>query len=287
LKLIDLHTHTDESDGTYTPAELVDAAVSAGIGTLAITDHDTFAGYEAARPVARERGLELIRGVEIGTKYGAGYVHLLAYFIDDEPRREFLDWMEGMAASRRDRNRRLAARLRELGYDIQLEEVERAGKALTGRPHFAQILVAKGYAKNRGEAFRTILGETGIAHVEREAPTTSEAVQRVLRAGGIPSLAHPIRDARPGSSEEARLLTELKEAGLPAIEAYHSDHTARETRHYVAIAKDYGFAVTGGSDFHGAAKPGVMLARGVNGSLSIPASVLPDLRALSQSLHRT
>ena len=287
MKLIDLHTHTDESDGTYTPAELVDAALLAGIGALAITDHDTFAGYEAARPLARERGLELIRGLEIGTKHDGAYIHLLAYFIDVEPLPEFLNWIDQMAASRRDRNRKLADRLNELGYDIQLEEVERSGKALAGRPHFAQILVAKGYAKNRGEAFRTILGETGIAHIEREAPTTSDAIQRVLRAGGVPSLAHPIRDARPGSADETRLMTDLKNAGLPAIEAYHSDHTARETRHYVTLAKDYGFAVTGGSDFHGAAKPGVMLARGVNGSLSIPASVLPDLRALSQSLHHT
>lgn len=287
MTLIDLHAHTNESDGMYTPAQLVEAALSAGLAALAVTDHDTFAGYEAALPFARERGLDLIRGVEISTRYGPANVHLLAYFLDGDPGPEFRGWLRGLVESRRERNRKLVAKLRELGVDIQLDEVERLGKTLTGRPHFARVLIAKGYAEDRRDAFRKYLGETAAAHVEREAPPTSEAIQRVLDAGGVPSLAHPIRNARPGSHEEAHLFSELKSAGLPAIEAYHSDHSPADTHHYVAEAKHYGFGVTGGSDFHGEAKPGVMLGRGLNGNLSVPPSVLEDLRALSRSLHRS
>jgi predicted metal-dependent phosphoesterase TrpH len=287
LTLIDLHAHTNESDGTYTPAELVEAALAAGLGALAITDHDTFAGYEAALPVARERGLDLIRGVEISARRGPASLHLLAYFLDGDPGLEFHNWLRGLVESRRERNRKLVARLRELGVDIHLHEVERLGKTLTGRPHFARVLIAKGYAEDRRDAFRKYLGETAAAHVEREAPPVSEAILRVLEAGGVPSLAHPIRNAQPGSHEEMRLFAELKSAGLPAIEAYHSDHGPGDTRHYLAEANHYGFGVTGGSDFHGDAKPGVMLGRGLNGNLSVPISVLEDLRALSRSLHHS
>ena len=150
--MIDLHTHTDESDGTYTPAELVAAAVSQKLEALGITDHDTLAGYDAAEPLAREAGLDLVCGIELSTKLRGRSVHLLGYFLDAPPKQAFRDWLHEMQMSRRDRNIRLAAKLRSMGFDISLEEVEARGKSLAGRPHFAQVMVEKGYVENTRQA---------------------------------------------------------------------------------------------------------------------------------------
>ena len=143
--MIDLHSHTNESDGTCTPGELIEEALRVGLEALGITDHDTFAGYDKAAPLAREAGLELICGIELSTKLHGRSVHLLGYFLGDEgPAPEFREWILDMQAARRDRNCRLIARLRDLGIDITLEEVQARSGGLTARPHFAQVMLEKG-----------------------------------------------------------------------------------------------------------------------------------------------
>lgn len=276
--MIDLHSHTNESDGSCSPAELVEEAAAAGLTVLGITDHDTFAGFDQAVPVARRRGLELVCGIELSTKLHGHSVHLLGYFLKNEGLADgladFRHWVLDLQAARRERNVRLAARLRELGFDITMEEVEARGRGMTGRPHFAQIMLEKGYVSDIRQAFDDYLDESAIAYVYRREPKFAEGVEHIRNAGGIASLAHPIRVR----GDVARLMPELTESGMNAIEAYHSDHTPADTEGYLSLAKQYGLLVTGGSDFHGVVKPGVKLGTGCNGNLSVPDDLLEALR---------
>jgi len=283
--LIDLHSHTTESDGTFSPAELVELAAQTRLEALGITDHDTLAGYDAAVPEAARLGVDLVCGIELSTKLvienrpKARSVHLLGYFPTNAPAPEFRAWLLEMQESRRDRNTRLAARLRELGLDIQLDEVKALGKSMTGRPHFARVLLAKGYVQTLQEAFDRYLDEAAPGYVERMEPGFDEAVQRIRQAGGISSLAHPIRLADRDYALEARLMRQLAAMGLQGVETFHSDHAPEDTARYQGYASEYGLLVTGGSDFHGDAKPGARLGTGRAGNLSIPKSVLDALRA--------
>jgi 3',5'-nucleoside bisphosphate phosphatase len=273
--LIDLHSHTNESDGTCSPAELIGEAVRAGVRVLGITDHDTFRGFDCALPAGREAGIELVCGIELSTKLHGQSVHLLGYFLADNGLSEFRTWILELQESRRDRNIRLVARLRELGFDITLEEAEARGRGMTGRPHFAQLLVEKGYVSNIREAFDDYLDESAKGYVYRREPQFAEGVARIRKAGGIASLAHPVRVR----GDIPALLPELCDAGMNAIEAYHSDHTSLDTERYLALARRYGLMVTGGSDFHGSVKPGVRLGTGCGNNLKIPADLLDQLRA--------
>ncbi|MGE5570526.1 MAG: PHP domain-containing protein [Rhodospirillales bacterium] len=288
--MIDLHTHTHESDGTSSPEELIQAAVDLKLEALGIADHDTFAGYDEAVPLAQAVGLDLVCGIELSTKLRSRQgtrgksVHILGYFLDAPPAPAFRNWLATLQRSRRDRNARLAERLRSLGIEVTLEEVEQLGRSLAGRPHFAQIMVRKGYVKSIHEAFEVYLGESARAYVEREEPSVAEGIQRILEGGGLPSLAHPVRLSRDGATVE-KMIAEMRDAGLRAIEVYHSDHGPREVQQYLAIARRYDLAITGGTDFHGDNKPGISLGTGINGNVSVPRSVLDDLRAGRPQRH--
>lgn len=282
--MIDLHSHTNESDGTFTPLELVDLATERGLEALAISDHDTFAGFDQALPVAQSRGLDLVCGIELSTRVPGSKVrtvHLLGYFLHQPPTADFREWLDELIAGRRDRNQRLIASLRGQGIDIDLGEVERLGRTLTGRPHFARLLIQKGYVKNFDEAFRRYLGELAPSYVERYAPYVAVAIQRVIAAGGLPVLAHPVRLGFRDLEAEAEFIGELRDGGLRGIEAFHSDHRPADMERYAAIARQYNLAVSGGSDFHGEVKPRISLGTGFNGNLNIPKSVLDGLRAFS------
>jgi len=277
--LIDLHSHTNESDGACSPAQLIHEAVRARVDVLGVTDHDTFSGYDQALAAAAEAGVELVCGIELSTQLHGQSVHLLGYFPGLDGCRNGLDafreWVLDQQASRRERNVRLAARLRELGFDVTLEEAEARGKGVTGRPHFAQILVEKGYVADIRQAFHKYLDESAAGYVYRREPPFGEGVEEIRRAGGIASLAHPVRV----NGNLVALMPELCDAGLNAIEAYHSDHGPRETELYLGLARKYGMLVTGGSDFHGAVKPEVMLGTGHGGNLRIPDDLMRKLRA--------
>ena len=253
--------------------------MAAKLEALSITDHDTFEGYEAAVPIARKAGLELIRGIELSTRYNGASVHLLGYFIGQEPSAEFLTWLGQMQETRRERNRKLIDKLRQYGIEMTLDEVEKKGRSLTGRPHFAQVMVEKGYVPDMETAFREYLDESARAYVERQDPQLSESIARVRQAGGIPSLAHPVRIFRNDYDKVEALIREMIPHGLTGVEAYHSDHKQGDVRHYLEIAHRYGLAITGGSDFHGVNKPRIHLGTGFAGNLAIPHQVLEDLMA--------
>ena len=272
--MIDLHSHTNESDGTCSPAELIHAAVHAGVRVLGITDHDTFRGFDQAAPLAEGAGVDLVCGIELSTKLHGQSVHLLGYFLKENGLSEFREWVLDMQASRRDRNVRLIARLQELGFNITLEEAEARGRGMTGRPHFAQLMVEKGYVSSIREAFDDYLDESAKGYVYRREPQFAEGVERIRKSGGIASLAHPVRV----KGDMPSLMPELCDAGMNAIEAYHSDHESRDTELYLGLAQRYGLMVTGGSDFHGTVKPGVMLGTGHAGNLQIPADLVEKLR---------
>ena len=277
--MIDLHTHTNESDGTYTPFELVDAAVALGLDALAISDHDTLMGYDRALPRAREKGLDLVCGIELSTKFHGRTVHLLGYFLHDPPADGFREWLLEMQASRRDRNVRMAERLRQLGINVTIEEVDSRGRSLAGRPHFARIMLEKGYVASIQQAFDEYLDESAKGYVDRHEPDLRAAIERINRAGGISSIAHPVRLGYRDPQKLRTIVGEMRDAGLTALEVYHSDHRAADVEQYLDLAHEFELGVTGGSDFHGTVKPNVQLGVG-SGNLNIPRSVLDRLREI-------
>jgi hypothetical protein len=265
--------------------ELVDRALSIGLEALAISDHDTFAGYDQAVEPARAYGLDLVCAIELSARSEADgarrrTVHLLGYFLHQPPSPEFRTWLGELQAARRERNVRLIAKLQSLGVEIELSEVERIGRTLTGRPHFARVLIQKSYATDWDEAFRKYLAESAPGFVEREAPDVASGIQRINQAGGLSVLAHPIRLGLRDPAKEAALIGRLRDTGLRGIEVYHSDHSDSDQARYREIARKFALAVTGGSDFHGDVKPGVALGTGVSGGLNIPKSVLDELRVV-------
>jgi 3',5'-nucleoside bisphosphate phosphatase len=279
--MIDLHSHTDYSDGTFTPQELIDEAVRIGLEALAVTDHDTFAGYDVAVPLAKAAGLELICGLELSTRYQGNAVHLLGYFPHSPPSEELRGWLDLIQENRRERNNRLVEKLRSLGVDISLAEVETKGRTLTARPHFARVLVEKGYAKDLQAAFDLYLDESAKGYVQRHEVEMENALERILKSGGVPSLAHPIRVAKNNWAKLTDYAEDLAGCGLKAIEAYHSDHSPENVAFYKSLAEKNGLGVTGGSDFHGGNKPNISLGTGIRNNLNVPYSVLGNLKTLA------
>jgi predicted metal-dependent phosphoesterase TrpH len=290
--LIDLHSHTDQSDGSSSPAGLIQEALDLKLEALGITDHDTLAGYDLAAPIAQEKGLELVCGIELSTRLEqpgvtgrAPSVHLLGYFVGTPPTIAFREWLVNWQNSRRERNLKLIKRLNELGVEITLEEVQQIGRNLTGRPHFAKVLVAKGYVKTTQEAFDKYLAETASAGVEREECSLFEGIKMVREAGGTPVLAHPYR--LPGGREEGPLsaiLEKLIDHGLQGLEIFYSEHTPEDRELYAKLAARYRLIPTGGSDYHGKYKPGIELGTGRDFNLALPYSLLEGLRQQGQAV---
>ena len=284
---IDLHSHTTESDGSLTPRELVDLAVRTGLQALAITDHDTFSGYEMALPFAREAGLDLVRGIELNSRLyltDSGQhraAHLLGLFPTREPSREFTQWLQEQREERRERNRKLAETLQQRGISITLEEVEARGGSLTSRTHFAQVLLDKGYVQTFEDAFRQYIGEDAPSYVERQSLTSEEAIGRIRSGGGIPVVAHPVRLSLPRDIER-QALVRLKDAGLAALEIYHSDQGPELQAYYHQLAQELDLLPTGGSDFHGRIKPNIDLGTGLRGNVRVPSEFLQHLRKFRQ-----
>jgi predicted metal-dependent phosphoesterase TrpH len=259
---------------------LIAEAKRIGLEALAVTDHDTFRGYEQALPFAKDAGLELLCGIELSTKFGGATVHMLAYFPWTAPQPEFCQWLDQLLESRRDRNRRLIERLQSLGVEITLQEVEQYGRTLTARPHFGRVLVDKGYAGTMQEAFDKYLDESAPGYVQRQEVPVNEALERVVAAGGVASLAHPIRVARNDWDTLDVWVGKMAEAGMRGIEVFHSDHTPENVAFYQSLAKKYKLTMTGGSDFHGANKPSIDLGTGQRNNLAVPYSVIESLRSL-------
>ena len=240
--------HTTASDGRSTPEELVKQAYDAGIRTMSVTDHDTMGGVPRAAAAASELGMTLVPGIEITSVHGGKDVHVLAYFLP-ELSEALRDLLAEQRRNRLDRARLIAERLAAVGAPIDMEALMQAGAALGGkslaRPQIAQALIAAGHAGSVAEAFEKYLSEDGPAYVPHRGASPSDVVDLIGQAGGVSSLAHP------GYTKKDEIIPDLVAAGLTAIETYHSSHDADMVQRYLAAARTYGLAVTGGSDFHG------------------------------------
>jgi predicted metal-dependent phosphoesterase TrpH len=270
----DLHTHTTFSDGSLTPTELIEQAVSRGLEVLALTDHDCTDGIaEALEAAQKHPRLLFIPGVELSTDLPREEVHVLGYFLDwQNPR--FQDRLARLRRSRLERGQKMLTKLKHLGIDISWQRVEEiAGDGAVGRPHIALAMLEAGHISSLEEAFERYLARNGPAYVGREKITPVEAVQLVIDASGLPVLAHP-RDLQNMES----LLLELEAAGLIGIEVYYQDYDQQAIERLLAIARQHDLLPLGGSDFHGI---GGAHERDL-GDISLPFEPVEQLIALAR-----
>ena len=270
---VDLHIHSTVSDGRLTPVEIVGKSAEVGLAVIALADHDTVDGIIPALEAAKTLPwLKVIPGVEISTDVPKGEVHVLGYFVDyTSP--ELLTMLERMRNSRRERAQGMIAKLRNLGVLIEWERVEEiAGSGSIGRPHIAQAMLEKGYIALIKEAFTKYIGWGGPAYVKRQKVSPVEAVELILRANGLPVLAHPLTINDPEA-----MVIELKASGLVGIEVYHGDNTPEESSRLVSLADRYGLITTGGSDYHGLDATETMI-----GGADVPIESAEQLIALAK-----
>lgn len=252
--LIDLHTHSNASDGTGAPEEVVAEAAAAGVDVLGLTDHDTTAGWEPAARAAAIHGVALVRGTEISCARWGVSVHLLAY-LHDPTDAALLGELTASRSSRERRAEAMVARLAEdfpITWEDVLESV--SGDATIGRPHLADAMVAKGIVADRDEAFATVLAKGSRYHVSHYAPDPVEAVRMVVAAGGVPVFAHPLASSR-GYVVGDDVIEEMVDAGLVGLEVDHRDHDGAARSRLRAIAAAHDLLITGSSDYHGTGKP--------------------------------
>jgi 3',5'-nucleoside bisphosphate phosphatase len=257
---IDLHTHSDRSDGTMTPTELVRHAAERSVDVLAITDHDSFAGWDEAVEAAVAHKVTLVRGIEISCRYDGRSVHLLGY-LPDPSYPPLAAELQRVLGGREARLPAILERLRSLGIEIDIDDVRKVSvdAAASGRPHVADAMIQLGVVRDRDEAFAKYLGQGGPAYVDRYAADLTAMVATVREAGGVSVVAHPW-----GRGEHSALTIEafaaLKEAGLAGIEVDHEDHLPQTREQLRRVAADLDLVMTGSSDFHGTGKVGHGLA---------------------------
>jgi predicted metal-dependent phosphoesterase TrpH len=272
--VIDLHAHTTASDGYLDADGLVQAAWTAGVRVLAVTDHDTVAGLEAARRAAAGFGLTLVNGIELTAVEEGRDVHVLGYFFDPETP-ALVTCLEAQRDARRHRLRAMAERLAGHGVPVDADALLAAWPAhrALGRPALAEAMVAAGHVQSTREAFDRWIGQDAPAWVRRDGLPVGAIVEVIHAAGGLASLAHPVLYGRDG--EVAR----WREAGLDAIEVHHSEHLPADVEHYRAMAGRLGMLITGGSDFHGdpPGRPGRARPR-ILGHVTLPDADFARLR---------
>ena len=275
--MIDLHCHSTFSDGSLTPEQLIEEAAKIGLLALALTDHDTTAGLPRFLAAATGTSVRAVPGVELSVDCSHGVMHMLGYWMDvDNP--ELVRQMEWIRNGRDMRNRAMLEKLNALGFAMSWEDVQSfAGEDVVGRPHFAQVMLQKGYAKDKNEAFDKWLGDGKPGYADRPRLTAEVAVALVRQAGGVAVLAHPFT-LRVGKEAMAKLFGDLAAAGLAGVECYYSEHSADLTKEYLAMAQQANLVPTGGSDFHGEVSPGIHLGVGFGG-LNVPDRILAQLEA--------
>jgi 3',5'-nucleoside bisphosphate phosphatase len=257
--MIDLHVHTTMSDGTLSPEEVVRLAAERNLRAIAITDHDTLEGIDAARAEGSRVGVEVVGGVEISAQWPHGILHILGYFVrqDDEVLRECL---RQLIQGRLERVPKILSLLRAQNVDISHDEVTRqAVGGVPGRLHLAGIMLRKGHVKTLQEAFDRYLRKGAPAHVEKPKLPPVKAIELITEAGGVPVVAHPYSLNYDSAGGLERTLRDLRSVGLQGIEAYYPRHAREQTRLFLGLADKLDLVATGGSDFHGTNKPDVRL----------------------------
>lgn len=275
MNIVDLHVHSNKSDGSLTPAQLVDYAVEKGLSAFALTDHDTTDGIDEALEAAKGKNIQVIPGIEFSSEYEGQDIHIVGLYIDyksDFFKRRLINFVNGRTI----RNKEMCRRLTAHGIPVTYEELtaEFPGCVIT-RSHYAKFLLNHGYTKSMKEAFDRYIGDRCPCFVPRKKITPMRAVEIILKAGGFPVLAHPLL-YHMGADRLERLVSILKDMGLQGLEAIYCTYTPSDERQMRALAAKYDLCISGGSDFHGSAKPGLDLATGY-GKLFIPQEVLDKI----------
>ncbi|MBQ7796142.1 MAG: PHP domain-containing protein [Lachnospiraceae bacterium] len=275
-KYIDLHVHSTASDGSFTPTEVVQMANDAGMIAIALTDHDTVSGISEAIEAAEDLDLQVVPGVELSCIYKEKEIHILGLYIDhkDEALNSFLT---ETARKRAARNEEMLAAFRADGFDITMDDLLHGNSKTTiTRAHFARALVEKGYVTSPDQAFKKYLNPDRPYYRKREVITPEESIQAIRNAGGFPVLAHPCQ-YKLGWKETEELILYLQSVGLRGLECFHSSNNQYESGKLRMLADKHALAITGGSDFHGAAKPDIKIGTG-RGGLKVQAYYLDVIK---------
>lgn len=276
-RIIDLHVHSTESDGTLTPEDLVAEAKKAGLAAFALTDHDTCQGVCKAMPLAASAGIELIPGIELSTNYHGKEVHIVGLYIDIE-NEQLLKKTAEYRKCRSERNALMVEALRKEGLSITMEElVAENPDCVITRANIARFLYEHGQIKSVREAFDRYIGDHCKCYVGRLKVASTDAVRLIKEAGGTAILAHPLLYGLSNTNLQ-KMIDELNPAGLDGLEAIYSTYATGEEQQMKRLARENGLLISGGSDFHGSNKPDIALGKG-RGHLYIPYSVLETIKA--------
>ncbi|MDD5561171.1 MAG: PHP domain-containing protein [Candidatus Omnitrophica bacterium] len=267
MKYADLHVHTSESDGTFTPEQLVKQALERGLSAIAVVDHDTVGAIPGALKAAQGTDLELIPGIELTAQYGNQEIHILGYFIDFQDK-VLLDKLKLVQLNRIERIHKIVSNLEGQGVNLNTQTVfDISGKGSVGRMHIARALVKEGWVATPAEAFRKYIGDKSPAYVAGFSLSPAEAISLIKGSGGVAVLAHPYL------LHNDELIPEFAGYGLQGIEVYYPEHSQSMVNFYLGLAKKLNLLVTGGSDFHGSVKPEIKL-----GTIKIPIELVEKLR---------
>ena len=276
---IDLHTHTNFSDGSLSPEALVDLALKKKIEVLAITDHDEVGAIHPAMQHSNNFPIEIVAGVELSIEYqlqGLGHLHILVLFIDYN-NEELITNLDKLKQARYDRIKIMVQKVKALGFDLDVNELEKyVGQGSAGRPHLARILVEKDIVKDIPDAFGKYLSKGRPAYVPKTKLSAQAAIDLIHHAGGLAIIAHPYSLGYATYPEMGREILKLKAMGLDGLEAYYTSYNVYLTNWLLEFAKENNMLISGGSDFHGEPKPEIQLGSG-SGNLSIPYSVYEKL----------
>ncbi len=280
-RLIDLHTHSNKSDGSMFPREVVRHAAECGLAAIALSDHDTVDGVKEAMDEGEKVGVEVVPAIEFSVQ-SETETHILGYYLDvDHP--ALAKAMEEVVAIRRVRNEKTCAALNKLGFDVTIDEaLAIAPSGMIGRAHFARILMDKGYTSSVKEGFEKYMSVGKPAYCEVQCMTAKGAIELIHECGGLSYVAH----LHLIKLDDDRLEERLKEFigyGLNGVEGYYTDYTPDMQSRYQAMAKRLGLGISGGTDFHAKMKPHISIGRGL-GNMAIPYSVLDGIKELRRKV---
>jgi predicted metal-dependent phosphoesterase TrpH len=268
MKFADLHLHTIFSDGTYSPSELVSESKKAGLSAVAIVDHDTVGAIAPAIGIAETENIELLSGIELSAEYDGLEIHILGYLIDYK-NKDLLERLETLKKNRIDRVYKIVDKLKGIGIALDPRTVfDIAKQGTVGRLHIARALLSEGKVSSVFEAFKKYIGDKCPAYVLGFRLSPNEAIKLIKDAGGIPVLAHPY------TLDNDDLILKFIDYGLMGLEVWYPEHSQSMTNFYLNLAKKHNLLVTGGSDYHGNAKPGIKI-----GSIKIPYELVERLKA--------
>lgn len=277
MRYVDLHVHSNHSDGASTVEELVQLAIQSNLSVIALTDHDTVSGIPEIIEFAKGKPITIIPGVEMSSRYESDDVHILGYYVDyKEP--AFLERLEYYQKKREERNMRMIEKMQSCGIDITPEKFYGMfPDSVITRAHFGTYLMRMGYVSSVKEAFSKYVGPGKPCYMPKESITPAQAVECIKLGKGVPVLAHPMLYKRLTEEQLDTLIVELKQLGLVGIETLYSENSPEEEERTKMLAQKHGLFMTGGSDFHGATKPHIQLGIG-KGNLQIPEEFARQIR---------